>query len=435
MNTERIILNCLLNNNKTFDLISSITFDDFEKTVNQFLFKLIMQYYNKNGFIPTHDILNKLIADSEIENKSVLVAYVDNILGIEQVKDVQFYINDLLKNSQQRKLLTTLSIASDMYKQNKVEECLNFIYKNTGKSLAKLASNYLREGDYIAGFENRLRNMIVRKFGKETNKIFSIPIGIPNFDKRFSGLMPGEFGMITGGTGKGKSIMLLNLAAHAFLNNYTVVIVTIEMSKVQYEYRMDSKLCQLSNQKFRLANLNSKDIQEWKDKINAIKENHKNKIWIVDIPSSATVPIIKEKLLSLKNIIGENYLLVIDYMNLLKPTDKHLSPKGWESQAEVSMSLKELARELNVPVWSAGQLTKKAASSENNDTTGTAYSNAINENCDFVMTLVQTQSDLLDGVLRLVNSKGREGRCEETVMHPDLDKMTLMTFNNEVKND
>lgn len=431
MNTEKIILNSLLNNNKTFDLISSIEITDFEKTVNQFLFKLIMQYYNKNGFIPTQDILCKLIKDTSIENKKVLIAYVNTIYEIKEVKDVQFYINDLLKNSQQRKLLVTLSTASDLYKQNKVEECLNFIYKNTGKSLAKLASNYLREGDYIAGFENRLRNMIVRKFGKESNKIFSVPIGIPQFDKRFSGLMPGEFGIVTGGTGKGKSIMLLNFAAHAYLNGFNVVIITIEMPKIQYEYRMDSRLCQLSNKRFRMADLTSKDIREWKDKINILKENHKNIIWTIDIPSSATVSIIKEKLLSIKNIIGENYLLIIDYLNLLKPADKRLSPKSWEAQAEISMSIKEMARELNVPTWSAAQLTKKAANVDNYDTLGTAYSNAINENIDFALTLVQTQSDLLDGVIRLINTKGREGKCDETILHPNLDNMIMITDNKD----
>lgn len=427
MNSEKIILSCILKNIKVYDIITAIETSDFSSNANSLLYDIIKKYYNENGFIPTSDILKKTIMDSSIPEKEIIWSYAKKISKIEKVEDVQFYINNLLQKSQKKNLLLTLNRAAEMYKENQIEKCLEYINKKTSKSLVKLANNFLREGNYLDGFDQRLRDVIIRKFGKESDKLFAVPTGIENFDKYFSGLMPGELGVVRGGTGVGKSIMLLNFAAHAFLNNFNVVIVTIEMPRKQYEYRMDSRLCSLSNRKFRMASLSSSDMKQWKNKIRELKGSHKNVLHIIDPMENTTVSKIKNKLLSIKNIIGNNYLLVVDYLNLLECDDWKGSSKDWQAQDKIAQDMKMLlARDLGIPVWTAVQPNPKSAKQDIMGVEGTAYSGGIANHIDIFMGLVQTDNDMLDNLIRFRCLKGREGRCEETLLHPDLDKMILL---------
>ena len=427
MNTEKIIISCILNNNKVYDIFTAIEPSDFGKNINALLYGIIVKYYQKNGFVPTADILKKTIMDSNVEDKEIVWAYAKKIVKVEKVSDVNFYVDSLLQKSQKKSLLLTLNNAAEMYKKGDIGKCLEYINKKTSKSLVKLANNYLREGGYLDGFENRLRNIIIRKFGKESDHLFAVPTGIENFDNYFSGLMPGELGLVRGGTGVGKSVMLLNFAANAFLANYNVVIVTIEMPKTQYEYRMDSRLCALSNRKIRLADLSSREIKQWREKIKDLKKEHTNKLHIIDPRENITVSKMKNKLLSIKNIIGENYLLVVDYLNLLESEGYRGSQKDWQAQDEVAQSMKMLARELSVPIWSAVQFSSKRAKDDVRGVEGTAYSGGINNQVDIMMDLIQTEEDLLDGQIRFRCSKGREGKCLETLLHTSLDKMILLS--------
>lgn len=337
--------------------------------------------------------------------------------------DFDYLFTELTKSSQVREAYKIMSDGTDTLDSGNVERGLKNIQLGLAKVEQEGKSKIIREGDYFKSFIKRkkfVENKILYK-----GKFVGIPTGIKEFDEFFGGLLPEELGIIQGGTGIGKSITLLNIAIGAFLRGFNVIIITVEMSKMQYELRLDSRLTGIVCRKFRLGKITKGEKRFWEKKIRKY-QTKPNTIWIVDIPRNATVDLIELKVLEAARELGKKFLLVIDYLNILKPSGtRYISRLDWQAQGDISKSLKELAREYHIPVWTATQPTKKSAKSAYISSEDVGFSYVISQDADIVLSLIQTREDELEGKMKLICSKGREGKMPMVEMHPDWDRMRL----------
>ena len=249
---------------------------------------------------------------------------------------------------------------------------------------------------------------------KNPASFMGVPTGIDQIDKYLLGLRRGEFGIVFGPTGGGKSITIMNFAAYAWRYVGNTVIVTIEMSKDQYMMRW---LCHLSGIKYSRFRKHEISKKEWKllDRAIGKAKKNENQFRIIDMPEGCTVKSVANQIRKLQRKM-DICLVVIDYMNIM------CGPSGkidftWQNQLEIAVQIKlDLARALDVPVWSACQVDK---------TGGAAFSSHIKDQLDVAGLLEHDDNSKQTGVMYWKWVKERDFKGEDVTLNTDLDHMRM----------
>lgn len=167
-----------------------------------------------------------------------------------------------------------------------------------------------------------------------------------------NGLQPSDLIVIASRPSMGKTTFALNIALNAAIRNeIPVAIFSLEMSKSQLAIRLMCSEAEIDNQKFKTGNLLRKD---W-DKIILASDDLANApIYIDDTPFLTIIDIIAK----CRNLVKEEKnigLIVIDYLQLMIDSDK--DDRRYQA-SKISCMLKNLAKELNVPIILLSQISR-----------------------------------------------------------------------------
>lgn len=179
-----------------------------------------------------------------------------------------------------------------------------------------------------------------------------IPTGYVDLDRRLGGLRPANLVIIGGRPGSGKTALGLGIAAHAAMEAAApVLVVSLEMSRAEVGERLIAGEARIDLSLLRNGRLNE---THWAGVTSAVARIGAAPIVIDDDPG-ATVFDVRARARRLKSSSGLG-LVIVDYLQLM------LGRPGAESRqvqvAEISRSLKLLARELEVPVVALSQLSR-----------------------------------------------------------------------------
>jgi len=230
-----------------------------------------------------------------------------------------------------------------------------------------------------------------KKAVKNPNQLRGIPTGIDQIDRYMVGLRNSELGMIAGNSGSGKSIMLMNYAMNCWAHYGDVIVITIEMSKLDYIERMYCYLSQIPSERFRKHLLNSKELQ-YIQRVDEKVQAHPHKMHIVDMKGQCTVSSINKQIDKLmQQNPGKIKMIAIDYMNIISDSTGETNLQ-WESQVQTAIKLKLMvARAFNVPVWSAVQTTI--------DNDGIAFSSHLVDQLDVGIFITPDKDTEITGIL------------------------------------
>ena len=176
--------------------------------------------------------------------------------------------------------------------------------------------------------------------------------GFADFDRMTAGLQPSDLIIVAGRPSMGKTSFAMNMAVHsAIKHKVPVAVFSMEMSALQLVMRIFSSLCQIDQGRLRTGSLTDFD---WPKLSQAMALLHASKMYIDETPAlSPTELRARARRLKREHDIG---LVVVDYLQLMSV------PGTRENRAteiaEVSRSLKALAKELNVPVIAISQLNR-----------------------------------------------------------------------------
>ena len=192
----------------------------------------------------------------------------------------------------------------------------------------------------------------IDKASKLKGYVTGIATGFIDLDYRTAGMQPSDLVLIAARPSMGKTAFALNIAQNvAFRQNKCVAIFSLEMSKEQLVNRMFSLESNVDAQKLRTGQLSD---NEWERLIDSAAEIGKSKLIIDDTPS-ITVAELRSKCRKFKMDQGLS-MIIIDYLQLMSGSGKNESHQL--EIAEISRSLKAVARELNVPVLALSQLSR-----------------------------------------------------------------------------
>ncbi len=182
-----------------------------------------------------------------------------------------------------------------------------------------------------------------------------VKTGIPELDDITNGFQPEHFIVIAARPSVGKTVIGLNIAHYTAMQPTPsgVLIFSLEMPEVELTGRLISAESQVYGGKF--GRVGAMTRADWAEVMNAANRLHQAPIFIDDTPALEIDELVaRARRMKSEHDIG---LIVIDYLQLIRCS----SPRGRDRQgeiAEISRSLKTLAKELKIPVIALSQLNR-----------------------------------------------------------------------------
>lgn len=197
--------------------------------------------------------------------------------------------------------------------------------------------------DYFDRIEHLMQNQHIS---------MGLPSGFRDLDVLLGGFQKSDLLIFAGRPGMGKTSFLLSTAVNAARIGGRVAIFTMEMGVEQLIQRMISMETGISTQQLRLGKLSP---QEYSRFVEAAGRVSRFPIFIDDTPALNPIQM-RTKCRRLQHEHGVD-LVIVDYMQLMNAGGQYQNNRVQEI-SYISRALKELARELNIPIFSAAQLSR-----------------------------------------------------------------------------
>ena len=364
-----------------YDILDSSYFDN---QAHKWIIDNILKYYHEYHTTPTPEVLK-----SEYEKVT----------------------NDVLKVSireQLRDAYKTIATDSEYIESEFASFC-----KNQQLKKALLNSvDLLKAEDYdsIRGLiDNALKAGMDKNIGHEYLKDIETRyrqeqrITIPTPWKEFNnilqgGLGNGDFGLIFGGPGAGKSWGLVALAGHAVKLGYNVVYYTLELGEDYVGRRFDAYFTQIP----------ANEVMYHKDVIQETMDKLPGNLIIKEFaPGKAGISSVESHITKCGDLGTKPDLVVIDYVDLLRSNKTNRERK--DEIDDIYTSTKGLARELDIPIWSASQVNRQGAQDDIIEGHKAAGSYDKMMITDFCASISRKAKDKQTGVGRFHIMKNRYG--------------------------
>lgn len=196
--------------------------------------------------------------------------------------------------------------------------------------------------------------------GKRESGLSGLQTGFHNLDKLTSGWQNSDLIIIAARPAMGKTAFVLSMAKNMAVDyNTPVAIFSLEMSNLQLVNRLISNVCEIEGEKIKSGRLCR---QEWEQLNSRVRSLFSAPLYVDDSPSLS----ILELRTKARRLVKEHgvKIIIIDYLQLMNATGMKFGSREQEVSM-ISRSLKQLAKELNIPVIALSQLSRKVE--ERND--------------------------------------------------------------------
>ena len=332
--------------------IEKLKESDFYREDHRAIFSAMLNLYNRA------EPIDLITVKSELEAMGKL----DKVGGLEYLAELPEKVPTTANASKYIKIVEEKSILRNLIKT--ANEIIELGYdptedvENIMEGAEKKIFNLMQDKDQKSYVP--IKDILVESFTQleelynRKQHITGVPTGFVDLDYRTAGLHGSEFILIAARPAMGKSAFVLNIATNAALKaNVPVAIFSLEMSKEQMVNRILCSEAMVDSNKVRTGKLEDED---WAKLAGAIGPLSEAGIYIDDTPGISIMEIrAKCRKLKLEKNIG---LVVIDYLQLIQGSGRRASGSREQEIAEISRSLKILAKELNVPVIALSQLSR-----------------------------------------------------------------------------
>jgi replicative DNA helicase len=388
---ENIILyNSLLSQEYLSSIIEYTDPDYFNDSNIKTIFKAIAKYFNERSVCPTVTELKARLTSDE-EKK----AFNEVVTKFKEL-DTNFNKEELLNNTErflkERCLYKTIVETAEKYAQGKADPA------DTLLQFEKAYNITLSEDMGSWYFED------IDEHINELTKIYNpLPTSWKFLDERLEGgLFPKTLTCLVGQVNIGKSIFLGNLAANMVMKGKNTLLISLEMSEFMYAKRISAQLTQIPHNELKVYT------DELKQQVTHIEKQLESKLIIKEYaPKTITVRHIDGYISKLKHKGFTPEVVVIDYINLLKPIGKNLN--SYSEIKEIAEQLRALSFKYNIPFVTASQLNRGAFNTTSPGMEGISESIGLAATCDVICSLWQEPEDKELGLIHLGMQKNRFG--------------------------
>lgn|SRR5690554_3202896 len=394
------------------DLIDKLNRKDFFDSRHQVIFDAFVGLYNDSLNIDFTTVSSRL----EQNQTLIKAGNYEYVLSLSEhvpsTHNLDSYIKLVLDASLKREII---NVSSEITKEGFSEDLdANDYITNAEEAIFAISQKRnTTEFANISVVINEVKEKL-ELISKNKSGISGLKTGFSELDKISSGFQPEELIILAARPSMGKSAFALNIALNAAKLNReekaVVALFSLEMANDQLVSRMISREGDIAGGKLKSGNLDSDDWQNLR-----MTEQSLSLLNIVfDDSAAVSVSDIRAKCRKLKQERGLD-LVVIDYLQLIKEEGR--GGNRQEDVAKISRSLKQMARELKVPVLALSQLSRSLETRDDKRPvlSDLRESGSIEQDADIVLFLYRDDYYKKDEVEKdsgaeLIVAKNRQGQ-------------------------
>jgi replicative DNA helicase len=404
---------------KIADLIKP---DDFYKEIHETIYKSLLELYQEQQPLDILGVSSKL-KEKKLLKKIGGRAYLTELINaVPTASNVISYAQLVKKKSVLRKLIEAASDVLEMSYQE--DKPLDEILDKAEQKLFGVSQQSTKQE--FSPINQLLESAFVRidEMHKNSDKFRGVPTGFYDLDNILSGLQKSDLIILAARPSIGKTSFALDLARNAALNEkISVGVFSLEMSSDQLVDRMLAAQAKVNLWSLRTGNLDSDNEDDEFQRIgDAMGMLSEAPIYIDDRGTSN----IMEMRTMARRLQAEKGLdlLVIDYLQLMEGRSYNSESRVQEI-SEISRGLKNLAKELNIPILALSQLSRavESRSPQIPKLSDLRESGSIEQDADIVMFLYREDRENPEtenkNIIEVIIAKHRNGPVGKVPMYFD----------------
>lgn len=220
------------------------------------------------------------------------------------------------------------------------------------KGFASIATMSKAEPQSMRALCLQSMKVLEERYRADENQVQGIPYGLPELDQLTGGMHRGEMVVVAGRPSMGKSAFVGNILEHGAMRGHKGLSFSLEMSALSCMDRLFASNSQVSLTRLRNGRMQDADWAKLSGSFNRVANFP---LWIDDTPG-ISLQEVKSKARNAKRNTGLD-LLAVDYLTLMQMEGKRGDSRAREV-GEVSRSLKNLARELDLTLLLVCQINR-----------------------------------------------------------------------------
>lgn len=383
---ERAVLGAILLDPDAIVKVSDFLMPlDFYDPVCRIIFQAMHDLYQRHEPIDFVTVSHKLVDTKEIQNIGGAAFLAELAANIPTSSHIYQYGQIVKAKAVHRRIIEAgQKIAGLGYEEDRnvteiLEEVEQTVFRITNTFLKE---KFLHIRDILNARYDRFAEM---HEAKDESVVKGVPTGYRSLDVKLSGLQPSDLVIIAARPSMGKTSLALNIAQNAAIRFHkTVGVFSLEMSKEQLVDRLFASMLGVDSWKLQRGKLDDSDFQNMGP---IMDELNKANIFIDDSVASS-LPELRAKARRLQMEHGLD-LLIIDYLQLMSTGNMQYTGNRVQEISEISRSLKQLGRELHVPILALSQLSRAVETRPGNipQLSDLRDSGSIEQDADVVMMM------------------------------------------------
>ncbi|MDX1689657.1 MAG: replicative DNA helicase [Acidimicrobiia bacterium] len=364
--------------------LEKLTAEDFYKPAHQLIFEAVVALFDGNQPIDAITVSDHLRRTNQLDRVGG-VPYLTAILdGVPTTSNVGYYADIVDETAARRRLMKASSQVNTLALQT--ERPIAEVLDSAEAEIFKVAEKKVGDGLQPLGPILQPTLEKIEELGSRGDEITGLPTGFRDLDRMLAGLQPANLVVVAARPSMGKSALALNIAQNVAEDGHPVAIFTLEMSREEVVQRLLSSMASVDSQKLRTGQLSP---ELWQKVVRETSRLYQMPMYVDDSPD-LTVTAIRAKCRRMKRKEGLG-LVVVDYLQLMQGSGNAESRQ--QEIADISRSLKNLARELHVPVIGVSQLNRALEQRENKRPRlgDLRESGAIEQDADIVMFIYRDE--------------------------------------------
>jgi replicative DNA helicase len=325
----------------------------FYKDAHKKIFMAALALNEKSEPVDILTIANELEKRGQLEAVGGHFYLTELVERMPSAANIEHHCKIVLDRALLRKLITVSSeIQQECYEPD--QDAFDIIDSAERKIFSLSESNARKDYSHIKPILHKTLEKI-EQYNKLEGKVTGVATGFHKLDNILSGLQNSDLIVLAARPSMGKTALALNIGRNAAASGVPIAIFSLEMADYQLVMRMLCSELKIDSHRVRLGKLSD---SEWGSLGKNVGQLAEYPIYIDDTPGISVLELrSKARRLKAERNIG---LIIVDYLQLMR-----LSTRVESRQIEIAMisqSLKNLAKELDIPVLALSQLSRAVES-------------------------------------------------------------------------
>jgi replicative DNA helicase len=430
IDAEKAVLGALMTKSERMYDVSDILFpDSFYVEKHRIIYTAILQLFQKGEPLDVLAVKERLRANKQLERAGGATYLADIVQGTPAIANAFHYAQLVQKTATLRNLIESAEFIADLGfdESRDIEDTLDAAEKRIYEiSNASTTHKFVSMREELSEAWERIEML-----HKTSDQHRGVPSGFKDLDHMLAGFQKSDLIILAARPSMGKTALALDIARQAAIqHNKPVGIFSLEMSSQQLVDRMLAAEARVDAWRLRTGKLATDE--EFTRVREGIERLSTAPIFIDDKPAN-TVLSMRSVARRMKREHGLE-LIIVDYLQLMTPTGKFAADSTVQQVTEISRSLKQLARELEVPVISLSQLSRAVEQRRGKPRLSDLRdSGSIEQDADVVM-FIHREDKMTDGesdrpnIAEILVEKHRNGAVGSVELYFDEKRTTFLSI-------